>query len=342
MTKIAVVILNWNGRKWLEQFLPSVVCYSTGDDVEIVVADNASTDDSIEFLVENYPDITHVILDQNYGYADGYNRALRQIEAEYFVLLNSDVEVTENWITPIIEYLDQNPDVVAAQPKILAQHTKEKFEYAGAAGGFIDRLGYPFCRGRIFTTLEADKGQYDDVVDVFWASGACMFIRSKDYFEVGGLDASFFAHMEEIDLCWRLNIRGRRIVCIPQSTVFHFGGGTLTEESPRKTFLNFRNNLLMLYKNMPDNNLRKVLFQRRLLDYLAAFQMLLSGKSKNAKAVLAARKEFKKIKSNYTKQRIDNLSHAFSSVSAALYERSILSEYYLKGHKTYDKLIKRK
>lgn len=339
MKKAAVVILNWNGRKLLEQFLPSVVSYTTREDVEIVVADNCSTDDSVAFLKTSYPDITRIILDRNYGFAEGYNRSLAQIDADYFVLLNSDVEVTLGWLFPLIHYLDNNADIVAVQPKILAQRNKGGFEYAGAAGGFIDKYGYPFCRGRIFGVLEDDNGQYNAPCDVFWTSGACMLIRAKDYFDCGGLDATFFAHMEEIDLCWRLWSRGRRLVCIPSSIVYHVGGATLNEESPRKTFLNFRNNLLMLYKNLPDRLLTKVLRVRLVLDYLAALHLVLQGKFSNAGAVLSAYKEFRSIKSSYDGIRRENLEKTVQPDIKTIYNKSILAGFYFKGKKIFSKLV---
>lgn len=335
--KISVVILNWNGQKLLEEFLPSVVKFSKGIGVEVVVVDNCSTDDSVNFVQQNFQDVRLILLPENYGYADGYNKALKEVDAEYVVLLNSDVEVTENWLLPIIDFLDKNEDVTALQPKLLAQKNKSYFEYAGAAGGYIDKYGYPFCRGRIFNNVEIDAGQYDNIQDIFWATGACLVIRLKDYFEVGGLDASFFAHMEEIDLCWRLCARGKRIVCLPQSVVYHVGGATLSETSPHKTFLNFRNNLLMLYKNIPENRLNVVLRVRCLLDIVAAFQMFASGKKDNAKAVLRARKEFNKIKQNYKLQRFENISQTVVTPQA-IYDKSILWSFYIRGRKTFSKL----
>lgn len=338
MKKTAVVILNWNGRKLLEQFLPSVVEHTSRGDIEIVVADNCSTDDSVDFLKEKYPNLSLILLDQNYGFAEGYNRALKQVEADYFVLLNSDVEVTHDWLFPLIEYLDNNDDVAAAQPKILAQRNKSCFEYAGAAGGFLDKYGYPFCRGRIFGVTEEDKGQYDNTCDVFWTSGACMLIRRDTYFGCGGLDASFFAHMEEIDLCWRLWARGYRLVCLPVSTVYHVGGATLNEESPRKTFLNFRNNLLMLYKNLPDGSLKKVQRVRWFLDYLAAIHLILQGKRANAKAVIQAYKDFRQIKSSYDDARRENLEKTKRNVIETIYNKSILAGFYFKGKKIFSKI----
>lgn len=333
--KTSVVILNWNGKSWLEKFLPSVVRYSQSDDVEIVVADNASTDDSIRFLTEKFPSVRLLLFEKNWGFAEGYNKALNEIESEYTVLLNSDVEVTENWLPTLTAYMDANPDVAAAQPKILAQLSKDRFEYAGAAGGFIDQYGYPFCRGRIFSETEQDNGQYDDAADIFWATGACLMIRTKVYKSAGGLDGSFFAHQEEIDLCWRLRARGHRIVCLPRSTVYHVGGGTLAQESPRKTFLNFRNNLLMLYKNLPEKDLEKVLRTRTLLDFVSYVQFSVSGKRENAKAILEARKEFKKILPRYKSSREDNLQKAIAGDIPEMYKGLLLIQFYLKGKKTF-------
>jgi len=339
MKKTAVVILNWNGRELLERFLPSVISYTIRQDIEIVVADNCSTDDSVNFLENSYPEITRILLDENYGFAEGYNRALRQVSADYFVLLNSDVEVTPDWLFPLIHHLNNNPEVAAIQPKILAQRNKERFEYAGASGGFIDKYGYPFCRGRIFGVVENDNGQYNNPCEVFWTSGACMIIRAEDYFANGGLDSSFFAHMEEIDLCWRLNARGRKLICMPASVVYHVGGATLNEESPRKTFLNFRNNLLMLYKNLPDGSLKKVLQVRLFLDYLAALHLLMKGKIANAKAVLSAYKEFRKIKDSYNEARIENMKKATRQNISTIYNKSIVVGFYFKGKKLFSKLL---
>lgn len=310
MKKVSIVILNWNGVGMLQHFLPKVVAYSQGEGVEVCVADNGSTDESVAWLKNNCPDVRLIILDKNYGFADGYNKALQQVEAEYVVLLNSDVEVTPRWLDFMLVYMDAHPEVAACQPKIRAERNKEYFEYAGAAGGYIDCYGYPFCRGRIFDVVEKDEGQYDTVRSVFWATGASLFIRLKDYWNVGGLDGRFFAHMEEIDLCWRLRSRGRGIVCIPQSVVYHVGAATLKKENPRKTFLNFRNNLLMLYKNLPEKELKKVLFVRGMLDWLAAFVFWLKGDGKNARAVLRARQEFKRIRSDFAVSRTKNLAKA--------------------------------
>lgn len=338
MKKVSVVILNWNGRKLLEEFLPSVIRYTTHPDIEIVVADNGSTDDSLIFLQAKYPEVKRIVLSENYGFADGYNRALREIDTEYFVLLNSDVEVTENWLLPVIEQLDNDQSIAAAQPKILAQKNKSYFEYAGASGGFLDKYGYPFCRGRIFKVLEEDKNQYDLPMDVLWATGACLIIRSKDFSDAGGFDASFFAHMEEIDLCWRLNCRGRRVVCLPFSTVYHVGAATLKKESPRKTFLNFRNNLLMLYKNLPQESLRRVMITRLILDYIAALQFTITGKYTNAKEVIRAHKDFYTNRKAYRAARQENLKKSTGAPIRTIYPKSILAAYHLKRIRLFSKL----
>lgn len=338
MRRTAIVILNWNGEQLLRQFLPSVLENTLLEKTEIIVADNCSSDRSIDLLKTEFPQVRLICLDQNYGYAGGYNKALEQVNADYFVLLNSDVEVTSGWLEPMIDYLDNNQDVAAVQPKIKSFRNKEYFEYAGAAGGFIDSLGYPFCRGRIFSTLEKDRGQYDDVRDIFWASGACMVIRSKDFFDVGGFDASFFAHMEEIDLCWRLNARGRRICCIPHSVIYHVGGATLDEESPRKTFLNFRNNLLMLYKNLPENSFKKIFRLRKFYDYLAALRYLVSGKYSKLKAVREAYSEFNSLKDRYAELRNENLEKTIRTNMSTIYPRSIVSIYYMWGKTLFSQL----
>jgi GT2 family glycosyltransferase len=262
--KVAVVILNYNGLHWLKTFLEDVILKSK--EAEIYVADNASTDDSLDYVKQHFPSVKIVENKDNTGYAGGYNNALQHICADYYVLLNSDVEVTDNWISPIIEQMEKDKSIAACQPKIKKYDEKTHFEYAGACGGFIDKYGYPYCRGRIFDNLEEDKGQYDNPIEVFWASGACLFLRSTAFYEVGGFDWDFFAHMEEIDLCWKLKNKGYKIMCIPQSTVYHVGGGTLKNGSYFKTYLNYRNNLLMLYKNLEPKNRFKILFTRMLLD----------------------------------------------------------------------------
>lgn len=338
--RTAVVILNWNGEKFLNQFLPVLLRNTQLPGVDIYVADNASTDNSLSLIEEQFPTVKTLLLDKNYGFAGGYNKALAQINADYFVLLNSDVEVTENWLQPLLNYMNENKDVAACQPKIKSFYNRDYFEHAGASGGFIDFLGFPFCRGRVVGTAEEDRGQYDTVIDVFWATGACLLIRSELYNQVDGLDDEFFAHMEEIDLCWRLRSRGFRIVCIPQSTVFHVGGGTLHVEHPHKTYLNFRNNLLMLYKNLPQKSLSNIMSWRKLFDYAAAFQLFVTGKPQNAKSVFKARKDFKKMLPGFVDKRIENLSLATRTDFPEMLRKSIVIEYYLKGNKTYSKLIK--
>ena len=340
--KVAVVILNWNGEQMLRQFLPSVVEHSvlpeTLGEAVVYVADNGSTDDSLALLAKEFPMVSTIVFDENYGFADGYNKAFEQIDAEYAVLLNSDVEVTAGWLIPLVEYMDAHPQVGACQPKLMAYHRKDEFEYAGAMGGYLDRYGYPYCRGRIFDTIEKDLGQYDADVSLLWATGACLVVRLPIYKEVGGLDGRFFAHMEEIDLCWRLRLRGYEVRSVASSVVYHVGGATLNAGHPRKTFLNFRNNLLMLYKNLPEGELRKVLFVRALLDYVAAAMFLLKGEWGNVKAVFRARKEYRKLKTEFRDSREENLR---KSVSMNVPERSrfsILWKYYIGRCRTFDKL----
>jgi GT2 family glycosyltransferase len=274
--KTAVVILNYNGRALLEKFLPSVMRYS--QEATVFVADNGSTDDSLQFLATSYPQINCIALPENYGFAKGYNMALQDVEADYYVLLNSDVEVTTNWLPPMINLLDSQPEIVACQPKIRAYRQPTHFEYAGAAGGFLDYLGFPFCRGRIFDIVEQDQEQYQENTPIFWATGACLFVKASTFKELGGFDADFFAHMEEIDLCWRLKNAGHQIYYCAESTVFHVGGATLDTDNPKKTYLNFRNGLVMLYKNLPSNVLYTRIFARLCLDGVAAVHLFLKGK----------------------------------------------------------------
>ena len=338
MKKVSVVILNWNGVGMLQKFLPGVIKYSQGEGVEVCVADNGSTDESVVWLQTYCPDVRLIVLGKNYGFADGYNMALQQVEAEYVVLLNSDVEVTPHWLDPLMEYMDAHPEVAACQPKIRSERNKALFEYAGASGGYLDKYGYPFCRGRIFDVVEEDKGQYDTIQSIFWATGAALFIRLKDYRAAGGLDGRFFAHMEEIDLCWRLRSRGRGIVCIPQSTVYHVGAATLKKENPRKTFLNFRNNLLMLYKNLPEKELKRVMFIREVLDGVAALVFLLKGEKEAARAVLQARKEFKRIRPDFETSRAENMEKAVSAVIPERVDYSILWKYHAGRKKVFSSL----
>ena len=340
MNKIAIVILNWNGVDMMRRYLMDVVNYSIVDNAVVYVADNASTDDSVEMLRSEYPQVKVILLEKNWGFAEGYNKALSQIEAEYYVLLNSDVKVTHHWLQPLVEFMDAHSDVAACQPKLLSIIDTDSFEYAGACGGFIDLYGYPFCRGRVFNTIERDKGQYDTAMPILWATGACMMIRSSDYWNAGGFDGRFFAHNEEIDLCWRLRLLGRKVYCIPDSAVFHLGGGTLPKSNPMKTYLNFRNNLTMLYKNLPDRELRKVMRMRFWLDWLAALQMLLLGRSiGDFKAVIKARMAFKAWKNDF---RHDRETIQSTAKVDAVPERiciSILWQYYIKRNKTFRQII---
>ena len=338
MDKVAIVILNWNGQAMLEKYMPSVLQYSK-DEATVYVADNASTDQSMEMLRKHFPGVKLIQLEKNWGFAEGYNKALKQVDAEYYLLLNSDIEVTHHWLTPMTEYLDNHPDVAACQPKLLSIFDKDRFEYAGASGGYLDHFGYPFCRGRIFETVEEDNGQYDYATDILWATGAALMIRSKDYWEAGGLDGRFFAHNEEIDLCWRLRIRGRRIVCLPESYVYHVGGGTLPKGNPMKTFLNFRNNLTMLFKCLPEENLKSVMRWRWWLDYLAAWEMLILKRNVgDFKAIYRARKAFKRWQKDF---EADRKAIQASRVAKEIPERrafSLLWQYYVKGRKTFAQL----
>ena len=335
MKKVAIVILNWNGAAMMRRFLPSVIEHSS-DVADIIVADNDSKDDSLAFLKTEFPTVRTIILDKNYGFAGGYNRALEQVDYEYYMLLNSDVEVTEGWMERLIDFMDANPEVAACQPKLRAEHSRDMFEYAGASGGYIDRYGYPFCRGRVFDTVEKDQGQYDDPCEVMWATGAALMIRREDYWRVGGLDARFFAHCEEIDLCWRLCNLGRKIYCVPQSVVYHVGGGTLPKGNPMKTFLNFRNNLTMLYKNLPEAELVHVMRIRRVLDYVAAFKSLLLDRNLGEfKAVVNGRKAFKAWRKDFDADRRQIQASRTSATDAMRKPYSISWQYYVHGCCTY-------
>lgn len=336
MKQTAVVILNYNGAGMLRRFLPSVIKYSP--EASIYVADNGSSDESCDVVRNEFPAVKLMVLDHNYGFAEGYNRALAQVDEEYAVLLNSDVEVTRGWLSPMTQFLDSNPEVAACQPKLLSFKQKDFFEYAGAAGGFIDKWGYTFCRGRIFNTVERDSGQYDDTTDVFWATGAALMIRNEVYKNNGGLDGRFFAHMEEIDLCWRLRSRGYRIACVPQSHVYHVGGATLKKENPQKTYLNFRNNLLMIYKNAPDCQLKKIMLFRKVFDNVAALKFLVSGDYAAFKAVRKARRDFKAMRSGYDKARAENMKLAVTTRIPEVLKSSILYKYYLGFKHTYSSL----
>ncbi|MFN5346296.1 MAG: glycosyltransferase family 2 protein [Bacteroidota bacterium] len=330
--KTAVVILNWNGEGFLRQFLPGVIQHSQG--ASVIVADNASTDNSIPYL-ESLGNVVQIIqLDKNYGFTGGYNKALKQIDAEYFVLLNSDVEVTSVWIDPIIDLMDGNKSVGICQPKIKAFHQPSHFEYAGASGGFIDSMGYPFCRGRLFNHLEEDKGQYDNNLEVFWATGACMFIRADLYHQLGGLDENFFAHMEEIDLCWRAQLLGQKVMVVPSAKVYHVGGGTLPKNNPRKTFYNFRNNLMMLYKNLPASKLFLVIAIRLMLDGVAGIKFMLQGDLKDTIAVIKAHFAFYGCLLKGKLKRSQNCANSPKTI----YPNSILWAYFIKGIRKYNEL----
>ena len=338
--QVAVVILNWNGAEMMRHFLPSVIANSP--EAEIVVADNGSTDGSIAMLRQEFPVVCIIELGKNYGFAEGYNKALKQIETPYSILLNSDVEVTPDWIEPMLRYLELHPGTVACQPKILSERQRGLFEYAGACGGYMDALGYPFCRGRILNTVEEDRSQYDAIASVFWASGASLMIRTEIFKKEGALDGRFFAHMEEIDLCWRLKSRGWDIACIPQSVVYHVGGATLNKSNPRKTYLNFRNNLLMIYKNARPERLNAVLRCRRMLDYLAVVQMALTLKWRDAIAVCKARREFKRIKSEFEPSRQENMRKTTCQDIPEMMRGSILWQYYIKGIHCFSQLHQQK
>ena len=329
--RVAVIILNWNGEKLLREFLPSVVKNTNTDLGRVVVVDNHSTDGSWICLEQEFPDVERVLFEDNFGFAGGYNRAIEMIEAEYVVLLNSDVEVAPGWLEPLVAVLDRDERVAAVQPKILAYRDKKKFEYAGAAGGYIDYLGFPFCRGRVMDTTEQDDGQYDDEVDVFWATGASLCIRRDVYRATGGLDEAFFAHMEEIDLCWRLKNGGYTLKVVPSSVVYHLGGGSLPMNHPKKLFLNYRNNLLMLHKNLCAKQRKKIFFARVLLDTMAGGLFLLKGQWSNTRSVIRAYKAFREMRKAYpVPERSVSLS--------GIYPRSIVLDYFLRGKKKFSDL----
>jgi len=336
---IAVVILNWNGRKYLQRFLPFVTA-SAGTGVEVIVADNASTDDSIPFLQDSYPGVRIIRLDHNLGFAGGYNEALRQVSSDYYVLLNSDVEVAPGWIEPVIELMECNPSIGACQPKIRMYSDRGSFEYAGAAGGWLDHLGYPFAKGRIFDVCEKDSGQYDKSEPIFWASGAAMFIRARLYHELGGLDNYFFAHQEEIDLCWRLQLAGYKVYSCPGSTVFHVGGGTLPKGNERKVKLNFRNNLIMMAKNLPPEQVLWKLPLRFVLDSISAWKSLFAGEAVYFWAILTAHLAFLKWallhqkKSVFPKKRRVALQGWYSG--------SVVWQYFVRGKKTFTEIVQRR
>lgn len=327
---IAVIILNWNGKKLLQEFLPKVIETTDTSIADIIVADNGSDDGSVAMLQQEFPQVKLLLFDHNHGYAKGYNMAIEQTRYKYSVLLNSDVATATGWLNPLYEYMESMPQVGACQPKLLSYTDMEYFEYAGASGGFIDRNGYPYCRGRIFSTVEKDNGQYDDIISVFWATGAALMIRSEVYLNAGGLDERFFAHMEEIDLCWRVHLNGYDIKVVPQSVAYHLGGGSLPASNPRKTYLNFRNNLLMLHKNLPDSTRRRKLFVRRLLDTIAWAKFILALDFKNANAILKAHNDFRSMRLQYTSHPNVDLLDTRSDT-----HRNIIVDYYLKGRRTW-------
>ncbi len=332
MNKVSVVILNYNGERLLKQFLPSVVDYTPN--ATIIVVDNGSTDQSLAVL-KNFPSVEVIQLEKNFGFCGGYNVALRKINTPYYVLLNSDIEVTQGWLEPIIRLLESRPDIAAVQPKILSFHAKDQFEYAGAGGGFIDALGYPFCRGRIFNYTEKDHGQYNDTSEVFWASGACLVIQSEVYHALGGLDETFFAHMEEIDLCWKIHRMGKKVYYYGESTVFHVGAGTLSRTNPRKTYYNFRNGLSLIYKHLPSNQLWYKLPFRIMLDITAALKFILEGHGRDGIAVLKALIDFLKAISSTHKQR-EKIRSRYPFSTQNVFKGLIIVDYYLRGKKVID------
>ncbi|MCF0202501.1 MAG: glycosyltransferase family 2 protein [Bacteroidaceae bacterium] len=347
MKRIAVVILNWNGAEMMRKYLPSVVAFSA--EADVIVADNGSTDSSLTMLAEEFPDVGMIVLDRNYGFAEGYNQAIGKLQSapqkstggggyEYVVLLNSDVEVTENWLLPLLQFMDAHSDVAACQPKLLSWSDKGSFEYAGAAGGFIDKFGYPYCRGRVFSTVEKDYGQYETVCDIHWATGACMMVRTEDYVNVGGLEGRFFAHNEEIDLCWRLRIMGRRICCVPESKVYHLGGGTLPQGNPRKTFLNFRNNLTMLYRNLPEERLASVMRWRWWLDCIAMLQSVLKADFPDVMAIVRARREYARWKKDFEQDRRKIQAQRRMNADMDVTNKSIIWEYFVRRKKKFSDL----
>jgi GT2 family glycosyltransferase len=333
---VAVVILNWNGKQYLQQFLPSVI-QSTYTNIEIIVADNASTDQSLELLEREFPNVKVIRFGENFGFAKGYNEALRQVDSDYYVLLNSDVLVEPGWLEPMVALLEKDKKYAACQPKLLAFHDKSLFEYAGGAGGWIDILGYPFARGRLFDHCEKDNGQYQEIEEIFWASGAALMIKSEVFHKVGGFDPFFFAHQEEIDLCWRIHNIGYKIFACPQAVVYHVGGGTLPQGNTRKTFLNFRNNLIMLSKNLNPAEAFQKIALRLLLDQVTAWKGLLSGDKGYFFAIQKAQLAFFRYRSNR-----DNLITKRSELThlPGVYAKSIVWAYFIKKKKTFIELFK--
>ncbi|HEY4936178.1 MAG TPA: glycosyltransferase family 2 protein [Puia sp.] len=336
MAKVSVVIINYNGRKYLEQFLPSVLA-GTYSNMELIVADNASTDDSLEFLRAKYPAVRIIALKRNHGYAGGYNEALKEVQSDYYVLLNSDVEVRPGWIEPVVELMEKDKTIGACQPKILSYHLKDHFEYAGASGGWLDCLGYPFARGRIFDICEVDEGQYNDARKVFWASGAALFVRAKLFHEAGGMDTYFFAHMEEIDFCWRLQLLGHSIYVCPASEVYHIGGGTLPKGNERKVFLNFRNNMIMLAKNLPRRQSFWKIPLRVLMDFISAFKSLFDGQFVYFLAVGKAHLAFLKWVLFMRKESVFPVQR--KSRLSGWYQHSVAWKHFVEGKESFDEIV---
>ena len=328
---VAVIILNWNGEALLQEFLPKVIATTNEKLADIIVADNGSTDNSVEFIEKEFPNVKLLKFTENHGFAEGYNQAIAQTRYKYTILLNSDAASKEGWIEPIYEYMEAHPQTGACQPKLLSYTTPDEFEYAGASGGFIDKNGYPYCRGRLFSTVEKDNGQYDDICSIFWATGAALAVRSDLYLKVGGLDKLFFAHMEEIDLCWRILLAGYDIKVIPQSIVYHLGGGSLPASNPRKTYLNFRNNLLLLHKNLPDSTRSRKLFVRRLYDTIAWAKFVATLDFKNANAILKAHNDFRQMRKQYNNHPNVDLLDSRNDT-----HRNIILDYYLRGKKYWE------
>jgi GT2 family glycosyltransferase len=340
MIKTIIVILNWNGLEFLKMFLKNVIEHSSNAETAVCVADNGSTDGSPEWVEANFNNVKVIRLNKNWGFAGGYNLAISQLNAKYFVLLNSDIEVTEGWLQPLVNHMDSNPDVASCQPRIRSYYEKDYFEHAGAAGCFIDKFGYPFCRGRIFDKIEKDTGQYDSPIDIFWSTGACMIVQSEVWKKCGGFDDMFFAHMEEIDLCWRFSKAGYRVSYVPDSIVYHVGGGTLNYNSPFKTYLNFRNSLFLLYKNLPDNKLHIILFSRMLFDGLAVIMFLFKLDFRSIKSVWNAHMNFYKNISELRRKRKNVKSLEITQSPKHILNKSIVFEFYIRGKKNYKSLTR--
>ncbi len=338
MIKTAVVILNWNGTKFLREFIPILVKHTSLPEVELIVADNGSTDDSVSFLKEEHPSVKIIKLDENHGFAGGYNKALEQVDADYFLLLNSDVEVTKGWIDPLVAKMEGDPGLAACSPMLLDYNKRGRYEYAGAAGGYIDKYGYTFCRGRIFEWLEDVQEDYHQDTSVFWTTGACMIVRSDAFQKAGGFDEDFFAHMEEVDLCWRLKNMGYQLMNVPASKVYHVGGATLHKSNPFKTYLNFRNNLFLLYKNLPENKLTKILFIRMMLDFLSVVRFLATLSFKDIGAIFRAHRDFRRGKKKYRGFREEQKKLIVKQEHDEQYKKSIVSEYFLMGRRRFSNL----